>query len=369
MKTAGKMVRRWCASVVVMVWLAMPCRAAGLWEQNVGSGFALGEKSGVILSDEQGGIILASSGNNLLADPSFEAPPQSCLQMKEPYGLRPRLRHGWEHNGLGDKTGAMHPAPFSHSGARAWELVDTARAGEPALLQYVEFKPEYRGKSFLFRVWARTREGTNAQAMIALKFSSKTHWRCDVSRPLVVGPEWKPYSVTATAPPDADELGVVIGPSSFEGQGAILVDDAALTVLEYAKDGVFTSEAHDMGAEGSRVWRAECRKTLPEGTGVRMLLRVGNTPTPDALWSVWGQMPETRYVPVASPTGRYVQFRVELRSTSPDRTPVVHSVQLHHGAHLAFVSGEVTHARPRLPARRTRRQTPMQWCPSRRTRP
>ncbi|MBM4081640.1 MAG: hypothetical protein FJ278_18195, partial [Planctomycetes bacterium] len=293
------------------------------WREDVREGFGKGQAQGVVVSEAEEGLILAFSGENLLTDPGFEGPAEKCEQTRNPYSPNPQPTNGWEHNGLADKSGAVRPAPSARSGKGAWELVDAMTPGEPALLQRVVFKPEYRGMTFVFSVWARTREGTNREAMIAFKFKSTTHWRSDVAQRLVVGPEWKQYSVAASMPTDADVLGVVIGPSSYEGQGAIMVDEALLAAASYAPSGAYTSQPRDMGDAQSALWRATYRAKTPPRTRVELRVRTGQTDTPDRSWSAWEAAPDRPDAALRTPPGRYLQYQLRLASADADKTPVV----------------------------------------------
>ncbi len=319
------------------------------WVEDIHSGLGRGECRGVFVSDQIGGLGLSFAGRNLLSDPGFETAPDKCPQMQDPYGKKPRAPLGWEHNGLTGQEGALRPSAVVRSGAGAWELVDTIPRGEPALLQFVPFKPEYRGMQFAFEVWARTSGQTNIQACIALKFRSGTHWRQDVSRNIVVEPAWKAYSIMAVVPQDADELGVVIGPSSYEGQGSLIVDDASLVPAAYGPRGVYVSSPHDMGRPDSVVWRAAFQALTPEGTSASLSVRTGNSPTPDAGWSAWGRADAGQHALSRLGKGRFVQYQLDLASTRSDVSPVVRKVELHYGARLGFVEGRLTHARTGAP--------------------
>ena len=342
------------AAVVILMWLMTAAAAAispvdaATWSAAGQAGFADGQKQGVCSSYAKGGLILAFTGDNLLRDPGFEAPPQDCPQMADPYSRKPHLPEGWQHNALCGKDGAVRAAPAARSGG-AWELIDTVTPGEPALLQFVAFKPEYRGKSFVFRVWARTRQGTNPEVMIALKFKSTTHWRNDVQQVVTVGPQWKRYSVNAVAPKDADELGVVIGPSSYQGQGAVVVDDAYLAAATYGEHGVYVSEVHDMGKDDSVAWRVACRAEAPEGTAVELLVRTGGKATPDGQWSAWEKVDNNENVAAGAAEGRYLQYQARLRTSRPDRTAVLREVRLDYGARLGYVAGKIVHGRTGAP--------------------
>ena len=62
----------------------------------------------------------------------------------------------------------------------------------------------------------------------------------------------------------------------------------------------------------------------PTGTGVGFETRSGNSSTPDGNWSEWQSVNS----PIASPNGRYIQYRAALTSTEASQTPVIESVTM-----------------------------------------
>ena len=62
----------------------------------------------------------------------------------------------------------------------------------------------------------------------------------------------------------------------------------------------------------------------PTGTGVGFETRTGNTSAPDGTWSAWQSVNS----PIASPNGRYIQYRAALTSAEASQTPVIESVTL-----------------------------------------
>ena len=73
---------------------------------------------------------------------------------------------------------------------------------------------------------------------------------------------------------------------------------------------------------GAIRWRA----VTPQGTGVELFTRSGNTKTPDSTWSDWSK-PYTNAAgePIASPKARYLQWRAVLTG-SGKATPILTSV-------------------------------------------
>ena len=93
----------------------------------------------------------------------------------------------------------------------------------------------------------------------------------------------------------------------------------------YPGSGAFTSRVFDAGQAadwGALTWNS----AAPSGTGVALSVRTGNTPTPDGTWS--------SFTPIASSGGdipnnsRYVQYRAQLNSGDPARTPVLSDVSI-----------------------------------------
>ncbi len=85
--------------------------------------------------------------------------------------------------------------------------------------------------------------------------------------------------------------------------------------------------------------RATWRADLPPGTSVRVGVRTGVRRTPDATWSGWTTLsgPGARVVG----EGRYLQYRLELTTTDPSRTPVVRSFGVTHNGDLPAHEREV----------------------------
>jgi hypothetical protein len=111
-----------------------------------------------------------------------------------------------------------------------------------------------------------------------------------------------------------------------------------MRVTPYAGTGSFESRVFNAGTEvewGSIGWSA----SMPSGTSLTLSVRGGNTPTPDGTWSI--------YTPVAASgaalnlTSQYLQYRVNLSSSSPTATPALRDVIVSYGGIVAtpVVSG------------------------------
>ena len=93
------------------------------------------------------------------------------------------------------------------------------------------------------------------------------------------------------------------------------------------KEGSFESEVKDTG--GTSSWgQIRWDGQTPQGTGIRLYSRSGNTDKPDKTWSAWGG-PYSRMSgeAIKSPSGRFIQWKAVL-TTSNSKTPVVNSVSV-----------------------------------------
>jgi hypothetical protein len=89
--------------------------------------------------------------------------------------------------------------------------------------------------------------------------------------------------------------------------------DGRLYVLEPAAEGVYLSPVLDAGAParwGALRWSA----SLPDGAQLTLQTRSGNTPEPDASWSLWTTAYENpEGSTILSPPAQYLQVRVHLK--------------------------------------------------------
>jgi methionine-rich copper-binding protein CopC len=106
--------------------------------------------------------------------------------------------------------------------------------------------------------------------------------------------------------------------SDFLGNSATPLIADWMRVIEYPTAGTLTSTVFDAGAAvawGLVNWGA----VTPAGTSIVVETRTGNTAQPDGSWSNWAAAPNGQAV--ASPSGRYIQYRVTLSTTNPEWTP------------------------------------------------
>jgi hypothetical protein len=150
------------------------------------------------------------------------------------------------------------------------------------------------------------------------------------------GPEGQLYEVRErgeeTAPIAKLDNGQVLSLLA-EPEGGLLIgtgDPGGVLRLSarYATVGRLISEVHDtrlVSRFGTMSWRA----AQPPGTSVAVQARTGNVGDPDETWSDWSaEQADAATAQVASPPGRFVQYRVRLATSDPRRTPELRSVAL-----------------------------------------
>ncbi|HNB35731.1 MAG TPA: DUF4082 domain-containing protein, partial [Anaerolineales bacterium] len=100
----------------------------------------------------------------------------------------------------------------------------------------------------------------------------------------------------------------------------------------YASPCTFESRIFDAG--GVVDWKElKPIATLPTNATISYQTRTGNTAAPDGTWSVW----EAVNSPIASPNGRYAQYRATLSSSDANVTPILEQVTLTYLANTAPV--------------------------------
>jgi hypothetical protein len=112
----------------------------------------------------------------------------------------------------------------------------------------------------------------------------------------------------------------------YAGGGDISV--AWLRMSPHATPGTYTSRVLDAGAAGTRWLELEATATTPAGTQIDLSTRSGGTATPDDGWTSW--RPVAASGAIASPAGRYIQYRAELSTSAPSVTPALERVQVHY---------------------------------------
>jgi hypothetical protein len=150
------------------------------------------------------------------------------------------------------------------------------------------------------------------------------------------GPEGQLYEVRErgeeTAPVAKLDSGQILSLLVEPGGGLLIGTGDPGGVLRlsarFAPTGRLVSEVHDtrlVSRFGTLGWRA----LQPPGTSVTVQARTGNVGDPDETWSDWSlEQTDPGAAKVASPPGRFVQYRVNFSSSDGARTPELRSVSL-----------------------------------------
>ena len=109
----------------------------------------------------------------------------------------------------------------------------------------------------------------------------------------------------------------------------------------YPPSGRFTSRVLDGGTLADwhgATWEAD----VPEGTSLAMSVRTGDVARPGRSWSPWRRL--RRSGDAVTATARHLQYRVDLATTDPTRTPVLRKVRVSYSpaagdSSSSFVSG------------------------------
>ena len=121
------------------------------------------------------------------------------------------------------------------------------------------------------------------------------------------------YGTTTMKPVILDSVG---------GDGVLGVDWIRMT--PYASSGSFTSVVFDAGAVV--LWQKLTRTaTVPTGTSAVITYRRGDTPVPDASWTTFVTVPSTGTI---SGSSRYMQFAIQIGSSSTGKSPVIQDVSV-----------------------------------------
>ncbi|MCX6375825.1 MAG: hypothetical protein NTU88_07315, partial [Armatimonadetes bacterium] len=94
-----------------------------------------------------------------------------------------------------------------------------------------------------------------------------------------------------------------------------------------AIEGTYESPVHDCGLPskwGTVSWTAD----IADGTSTELQTRTGNDAEPDSTWSDWSGQYAASGATVISPPGRYVQYRVTLKTSSPAASPKVKDISI-----------------------------------------
>jgi len=101
-----------------------------------------------------------------------------------------------------------------------------------------------------------------------------------------------------------------------------------MRVTPYAPAGTFTSRVLDAGAPVewlTAVWQAD----VPDAASLAVLVRTGDTAAPGRSWSPWRRLAGSG-APLGGDVSRYAQYRADLATTDPGRTPALHRMALRY---------------------------------------
>jgi hypothetical protein len=193
-------------------------------------------------------------------------------------------------------------------------------------------KPITPGDNAVYRIDADgiPREVLRVKALIhALAWSADRLW-------VGTGPEGQLYEIRGhgeeSAPVAKLDNGQILALLVEPGSGVLIGTGDPGGVLElssqYATTGRLVSEVHDtrlVSRFGALSWRAD----QPSGTSVTVQARTGNVGEPDETWSDWSaEQSDPSSARVASPPGRFVQYRVKLATNDPHKSPELRSMAL-----------------------------------------
>jgi hypothetical protein len=119
------------------------------------------------------------------------------------------------------------------------------------------------------------------------------------------------------------------------GDGSILLgagDPGKLYTLQekYTATGMVLSDVLDaklVSKWGALRWNVE----TPPGTSASVAVRSGNVAEPDDTWSEWSEeQTDPRQAAALAPSARFLQYRVTLRSDSPEKTPSLRDLTIRY---------------------------------------
>src|SRR5258706_12926625 len=259
------------------------------------------------------------------------------------------LPGGWSKSGIGTVT--VGNGVISIDNATAYYSTTTAIADHrltfAATFSAGQFQkvglvgnPDFSGQWAVFstnnttdKLYALTSDGQStllAGDFIGTKHTYEIIWQANSVYFFVDG-----LTATATRTVTLTDLRPMLSDSTADGQ-AVTVDWMHFT--PYSSPCTFTSRIFDAGQMADWLnlgWSSggsqgvACIASLPPNPptctpnyGFTMETRTGNTAVPDATWSNW----QATNFAIASPNGRYLQYRATLSSDTPSATSRLYSV-------------------------------------------
>lgn len=144
-------------------------------------------------------------------------------------------------------------------------------------------------------------------------------------------------SVTMLVDDDRVAGGTVRISTSVRPMVRDLKGDEAPLVVDWLRQSAFkpasTYVSRVLDAQQMVTWdRATWRADVPAGTSLQVSVRTGSRRTPDASWSGWATLSGSGARVVGE--GRYLQYRVQLSTSNPARTPVLDAIGFTHNGVL-----------------------------------
>ncbi|HEU4401347.1 MAG TPA: hypothetical protein VFT43_04510, partial [Candidatus Polarisedimenticolia bacterium] len=226
--------------------------------------------------------------------------------------------------------------------------LDGARVGTDAVFgpgRAVEFSATYSGASesigfgqtlqtppwaifrtniFAINILASTNNGTERNSTMAGRLLGSAHrFRIDWTLPGVIYSVDGTPVVTHTNSPAVDMRPILS--DMFVGGKVLTVDWIRMT--PYAESTIFLSRIFDAGSPARWVDLSPTAG-VPEGTGLSIETRSGNTNPPDETWSDWAGLGTDNAI--SSPNAQFLQYRAALTTTNPGLTPSLEAVLIHY---------------------------------------
>lgn len=220
------------------------------------------------------------------------------------------------------------PAPSPEGGANQTTMpnrqppVNTAATGEPRPEGNAVYKIDRDGfVTEIFRqpVLVLAMVEHNGTLLIATGSEGEIYQVKPSAEETVVLAKVDPKMVTCMLP--ASDGNIYMG----------MADVGSIAVMSsgFAKQGTYTSAVLD-ATQISRFGKIHLHGTLPPGTSLTVASRSGNVKEPDEKgWSNWSaEVPAEAYLPITSPSARFLQYRLTFSNKDGDTTPVVDDVMV-----------------------------------------
>ncbi len=247
-----------------------------------------------------------------------------------------------DHKDIGDRLviAAIAGLTTSFSALGAWAddsdrgELDTATAFQAPAGGTATMRPIRPGENVVYHI---DRDGVPREVFRARVLVHSLAWRND-SLLIGTGPDGELYEVrddgretTPLARLDSGQiLSLVVDPdgSVWIGSG----EPAAVGKLKstYVESGTLVSDVLDaklISRFGTASWRGE----NPLGTSTTLEMRTGNVGEPDETWAPWSSpVSDASGSKTDVPAGRFAQFRLNLKTSDPTKTPDVRSIAVHY---------------------------------------